>query len=299
MKLIADTSVAVPERNSDTAPQRELPRLRSQRILLLLSAACGVGVANIYYSQPLLLLIAHSLHIASGQAGEIAVATQLGYASGIFLFPPLGDAIDRRALMARLFIAVSVAALASALAPNFFSLLFTSMLLGLAAAVTQVTFPIAPELVAEKDRGRAVGTVMTGLLLGILLARTFSGLLGQWLGWRSVFYVAAALNLLFVPLLLRLCRRCHLHGLYPMSLPSVLYGLFSSVSPCCEKRPWWVAAPWPPSAYFGRRWYFCLVRLITGWDLAWWVRSAFLERWVHLQLRWLDGSLTDMVPARF
>ncbi len=203
MNSDAEVPFADPARNRGEAIQGGTSQLRSRQILLLLSAACGVGVANIYYNQPLLLLIARSLRIAPAQAGQIAVATQLGYACGIFLFPSLGDAIDRRGLMTRLFTAVSVAAFASALAPNFHSLLLTSILLGLAASVTQVTLPIAPEFVAEKDRGRAVGTVMTGLLLGILLARTFSGLLGQWLGWRSVFFVAAALNLLFVPLLLR------------------------------------------------------------------------------------------------
>ncbi len=179
----------------------------SRRSLLLLSMACGVGVANIYYSQPLLLEIARSLHVLPARVGEVTVATQFGYAIGIFLFAPLSDVIERRGLMTRLFAGISVAALVSAVAPNFIVLLCASVVLGLTASVTQVTLPIAPELVPVEDRGRAVGTVITGLLLGILLARTFSGLLGQWFGWRSVFFAASAANAAFVPLLLRFLPR--------------------------------------------------------------------------------------------
>lgn len=197
----------------------------SRRSLLLLSLACGVGVANIYYSQPLLLEIARSVHVLPGKAGEITVATQFGYAIGIFLFAPLSDVIERRSLMVRLFAGVSMAALVSALAPNFLILLCASVVLGLTASVTQVTLPIAPELVPAEDRGRAVGTVITGLLLGILLARTFSGLLGQWLGWRSVFYVAAAANLAFVPLLLRFLPR--LPPSRPVTYPDALRSLWT------------------------------------------------------------------------
>jgi len=125
----------------------------SRRSLLLLSLACGVGVANIYYSQPLLLEIARSVHVLPGKAGEITVATQFGYAIGIFLFAPLSDVIERRSLMVRLFAGVSMAALVSALAPNFLILLCASVVLGLTASVTQVTLPIAPELVPAEDRG--------------------------------------------------------------------------------------------------------------------------------------------------
>lgn len=171
--------------------------------LLLLSVACGVGVSNIYYNQPLLLEMAHSLKVPPAQIGEVAVATQIGYALGIFLFVPLGDVVERRGLMVKLFAAVSLSMLASALAPTFAALMVASVFTGLMASVTHVAVPIAPELAEEQDRGRAIGVAMTGLLLGILLARSFAGALGSWLGWRSVFWAGAGLNLLFVPLLLR------------------------------------------------------------------------------------------------
>ncbi len=172
-------------------------------MLLLLSLACGVGVSNIYYNQPLLLEMGRDLHVAPAQIGEVAVATQIGYALGILLFVPLGDVVERRGLMVRLFAAVAASMLVTALAPSFAVLLAASVVTGLTAAVTHVAVPIAPELVPDEDRGRAIGTVMTGLLLGILLARSFSGALGSWFGWRAVFFVGAGLNLLFAPLLLR------------------------------------------------------------------------------------------------
>ncbi len=196
--------------------------------LLLLSLACGVGVSNIYYNQPLLLEMAHALHVPPAQIGEVAVATQIGYALGIFLFVPLGDVVERRALMMRLFAAVAASMLASALAPTFAVLLIASVVTGLTAAVTHVAVPIAPELAEEKDRGRAVGTAMTGLLLGILLARSFAGALGSWFGWRSVFYVGAALNLFFVPLLYRSFPR--LPPRHPVSYAHALRSLWTLVS---------------------------------------------------------------------
>jgi predicted MFS family arabinose efflux permease len=178
-----------------------------RRLLLLLSLACGVGVSNLYYNQPLLLEMAHTMHVLPGRISQVAVAAQLGYAAGIFLFVPLGDVVERRALMVRLFSGVTAAMLASALAPNFLVLLLASVCIGLTAAVTHVAVPIAPELARADNRGHAVGTVMTGLLLGILLARAFAGVLGEWLGWRSVYFAGAALNMMFVPLLLRFLPR--------------------------------------------------------------------------------------------
>jgi predicted MFS family arabinose efflux permease len=162
-----------------------------------------VGVANIYYNQPLLLDMAHSLHAHSSQMGTIAVATQIGYSLGILAFVPLGDVVERRSLMVRLFSGVALSALLAALAPNLWTLAVASSILGLTAAVTHVAVPIAPELADEEERGRAIGTVMTGLLLGILLARSVSGWIASFFGWRAVFIVAAVSNAAFVPLILR------------------------------------------------------------------------------------------------
>jgi predicted MFS family arabinose efflux permease len=160
-------------------------------------------VSTIYYNQPLLLEMGHTFGATAGQVGFVAVATQVGYAVGMLLFVPLGDLLERRALMMRMYGAVAVALLLVAMAPSLMWLIVGSALLGLLASVTHIVLPIAPDLVSHEQRGRAIGIVMTGLLLGILLARTFAGWVSRIHGWRYVFVVAAVLNAAFVPLLWR------------------------------------------------------------------------------------------------
>ena len=171
--------------------------------LTLLGMACAVGVSSIYYNQPLLLGMAHSYGSSVGRIGSVAVATQMGYSLGILLFVPLGDVLERRSLMMKMFGAVSIALFALAAAPTLAWLIVLSVVVGLLASVTHVVVPIAPDLVPHAQRGRAIGVVMTGLLLGILLARTFAGWLGHAQGWRFVFVLAGVMNLAFVPLLWR------------------------------------------------------------------------------------------------
>jgi predicted MFS family arabinose efflux permease len=173
-------------------------------LLPFLGIACGIGVSNIYYNQPLLLEISRTFHVSSAQSGLVAVITQIGYSLGMLIFVPLGDVLPRRALIARMFLAVSVALTASALAPRLWTLILASALLGVLASVTHIIVPIAPDLADDDSRGRAIGTVMTGLLLGILLARSFSGVIATWVGWRWVFGIAAIFNAAFALLVWRL-----------------------------------------------------------------------------------------------
>ena len=135
--------------------------------------------------------------------GLVAVATQIGYACGILFFVPLGDVMERRALMMRMYGGVSLALLLVALAPSLPMIILASVVMGLLASVTHVVLPIAPDLVDDTQRGRAIGIVMTGLLLGVLLARTFAGWVSRIHGWRWVYVVAAVINAAFVPLLWR------------------------------------------------------------------------------------------------
>jgi predicted MFS family arabinose efflux permease len=154
-----------------------------------------------YYNQPLLLEMGHTYGATAGHTGFVAVATQVGYAMGLLTFVPLGDVLERRALMMRMYGAVSVALLLVAVAPSLNWLIAGSVLIGLFASVTHVALPIAPDLVSHDQRGRAIGIVMTGLLLGILLARTFAGWVSGIHGWRWVFVVGAVMNASFVPLM--------------------------------------------------------------------------------------------------
>ncbi|MEO6981895.1 MAG: MFS transporter [Edaphobacter sp.] len=180
--------------HTKTGPRAPLP---------FLGLACAVGVSSLYYNQPLLLEMGHTYRATAGHTGFVAVATQVGYAVGLLLFVPLGDVLERRSLMMKMYGAVTVALLLSAVAPSLSWLIVGSVLIGLFSSVTHVALPIAPDLVDDEQRGRAIGIVMTGLLLGILLARTFAGWVSKAWGWQSVFVVAAVLNAAFVPLMWR------------------------------------------------------------------------------------------------
>jgi len=173
----------------------------SRAPLPFLGLACAVGVSTMYYNQPLLLEMGHTYRATAGHTGFVAVATQVGYALGLLLFVPLGDVLERRSLMMKMYGAVTLALVFVALAPSLAWLIVGSVLIGLFASVTHVALPIAPDLADDSERGRAIGIVMTGLLLGILLARTFAGWVSHIHGWQMVFLVAAAMNAAFVPLL--------------------------------------------------------------------------------------------------
>jgi predicted MFS family arabinose efflux permease len=177
------------------APRAPLP---------FLGLACAVGVSTMYYNQPLLEEIGRTYGVTAGHTGFVAVATQVGYALGLLCFVPLGDVLERRALMMRMYAAVAVGLLLVAFAPSLMWMIVGSVVIGMLASVTHVALPIAPDLVKHEQRGRAIGTVMTGLLLGILLARTFAGWVSNISGWRSVFVIAAVMNAVFVPLLWRI-----------------------------------------------------------------------------------------------
>ncbi|WP_433974446.1 MFS transporter [Tunturiibacter lichenicola] len=184
--------------STNSAPRAPLP---------FLGLACAVGVSTIYYNQPLLLEMSRTFRSTPGHTGFVAVATQVGYAVGMLAFVPLGDVLERRALMMRMYAAVAVSLLLVAVSPGLNWLIAGSVLLGLFASVTHVALPIAPDLVSHEQRGRAIGTVMTGLLLGILLARTFAGWVSGIHGWRWVFVVAAVMNAAFVPLMWKVMPR--------------------------------------------------------------------------------------------
>ncbi len=201
------------------------PVFASRWALPFLGLACAVGVSSMYYNQPLLVVMGRSLGQGERAMGFVAVATQVGYAAGMLSFVPLGDVTERRALMMRLYAGVAVALVLVATARNLTWMIAASVLTGLLASVTHVALPLAPDLVPEERRGRAIGIVMTGLLLGILLARSFAGWVSNAGGWRTVFYVAAALNLGFVPLMAKVMPR--LEPKQRLSYPEALRSLWT------------------------------------------------------------------------
>jgi predicted MFS family arabinose efflux permease len=173
----------------------------SASLVLLLSAAAGLAVASLYYAQPMLGVLAGSLDATPQQIGWVPTLTQLGYALGLLLLAPLGDRFDRRRIILLKTALLFVALLSAAAAPGIGMLLAASLLIGLAATLAQDIVPAAATLAPQADRGRIVGTVMTGLLLGVLLSRVVSGATAEFFGWRTMFVAAAvAIALLGVAL---------------------------------------------------------------------------------------------------
>ncbi len=171
------------------------PAPLSPALVRLLAIACGATVANLYYAQPLLDTIARAFDVSSGTAGLIVTASQIGYAIGLVFVVPLGDLVHRRKLVCRLLLLTTVGLALTAVAPSFAVLAIGICAVGTTSVVAQVLVPLASELAPEEDRGRVVGVVMSGLLIGILLARTVSGLIAEVGGWRSVYAVGAVLML--------------------------------------------------------------------------------------------------------
>jgi predicted MFS family arabinose efflux permease len=163
-----------------------------------MAISVGVIVANIYYAQPLLADIARTFRLSVTQAGAVAMLSQAGSALGMFLFVPLGDVRERRSLISILLLGATVSLVLVAIAINALWLMVASVALGATAAVVHVFLPFAAHLAPPDRRGRVVGTVMSGLLVGILLARTFSGFLGARFGWRAVYAIAAGMMLLLL-----------------------------------------------------------------------------------------------------
>ena len=228
-----------PQRTSQSIAGRGI----SGGMVLLFAVATGQAVGSNYLAQPLLETLRGLFGVSEGVAGLIVTAAQVGYAAGLILLLPLGDLFERRRLIITL-AAITVAGLAAAaVAPSIGLFILATAVIGMSSVMAQLLVPFAATLAPEAERGRVVGNVMSGLMLGILLARTFSGLVAQAAGWRTVYVIAAVLMLAQAVLLyvkLPLFRQSA--GLpYPKLLASVvritrdepvlrrrsLYGMFS------------------------------------------------------------------------
>jgi predicted MFS family arabinose efflux permease len=175
-----------------TIPHPALTRLN----LWVMTIATAMVVANLYYNQPLLADIAHTLNVSQAQAGNISMLTQIGYASGMLFIIPLGDMLKRKRLIMIDFVMIIVSLLLAAVAPSIHFLMVASFLIGATSVVPQLLIPMAAHLAAPEERGKTVGFVMSGLLIGVLLSRTVSGYVGAWLGWRAMYFMAAGMMLL-------------------------------------------------------------------------------------------------------
>lgn len=169
------------------------PFVLRQSLLWIMAIASGLAVANLYYNQPLLADMATSFGISRDRAGYISTFTQIGYALGMLLFVPLGDIRERRKLISTLLILVTISLLAAAVSTHIVWMYIASFAIGLTTVVPQILVPFSAQLATPEQRGKVIGTVMSGLLFGILLARTISGLIGGTWGWRWMYGIAAIL----------------------------------------------------------------------------------------------------------
>ena len=198
----------------------------NQKMVWILSVACAMSVANLYYNQPLLADIAHTFSVSESAVGFIATLAQLGYAAGLLFLVPLGDSFDRRNLITLTLIAVTFSLLAVALAPSIGVLAIASFAVGATTIAPQIIVPFAASLAHPLQRGRIVGTVMSGLLIGILLARTVSGFVGAHLGWRAMYWIAATMMVvLTITLRVLLPKETPRAGMSYLHLLRSLWGL--------------------------------------------------------------------------
>ncbi|WP_447802619.1 MFS transporter [Pseudomonas serbica] len=167
----------------------------SPSLTLLFSITCALAVANVYFAQPLLDSMAQSLGVASSMIGIVVTATQVGYALGLLFIVPLGDLVNRKRLMLTQVLLSAVALAAVGAAQQWLALLGAMIVMGLLAVVVQVLVAYTAVLATPSQRGQAVGTVTSGIVLGILLARFTSGLIADIAGWRAVYYVSSGLML--------------------------------------------------------------------------------------------------------
>jgi predicted MFS family arabinose efflux permease len=203
------------------AASRALPR----PLVTLFAVTCGLAVANVYYAHPVLDAIAASFGIGQATVGIVVTVTQIGYGIGLVLLVPLGDVLDRRRLIVTQLVLSTVALVVVGTAGSTIVLLAGMVMVGVLAVVTQVLVAFAATAAGDHERGAIVGTVTSGVVIGILLARTFAGSMTDVAGWRAVYFVSAALTLTVSALLWRflpsLSRPAHRIG-YGRLLGSVV-----------------------------------------------------------------------------
>ncbi|GAA4435842.1 MFS transporter [Pontibacter saemangeumensis] len=205
----------------NSAPEPELTRAT----LWLMTIGSGLVVANIYYNQPLLVEIAKTFNVTEAEAGNVAMLTQVGYAIGLLFIIPLGDMLRRKRLILFDFVLIILSLLLAAFSTNIYVLMAASLLVGATSVVPQLFLPMAAHLARPEARGKAVGTVMSGLLIGILCSRTLSGFVGAHLGWRAMFVIAAGLMLVLWVVLYYLLPEVnpHFKGNYRSLMKSLVH----------------------------------------------------------------------------
>lgn len=192
-------------------------------LIMLLAAACGIIVANLYYAQPLVGVISSSIGLSANSTGLIVTLTQIGYVVGLLFVVPMGDIVENKRLIVISLLLTAVALAITALSKQALPFLAASFVIGVGSVAAQVLVPFASYLASESSRGRVVGNVMSGLLLGIMLARPVSSLVADFFGWHAVFALSAAAILILAIVLTKVlpARKPSLDTIYTALLGSM------------------------------------------------------------------------------
>lgn len=177
-------------------------------LILVMSIACGLTVANLYYIQPLLADIGKTFHVNQLSISFAAMLTQIGYAIGMVFILPLGDIKEKRKLIVILLLCSTLSLMSMFFSSNISILIISSFAVGFTSIIPQLIIPLAAQLSNPKQRGETIGTIMSGLLIGILLSRTVSGILGGYFGWRTVYLIAAIMMLALMIILRKFIPLC-------------------------------------------------------------------------------------------
>lgn len=198
---------AVIKTNSSINNLKAKPTL-TNLLILVMSIACGLTVANLYYIQPLLADIAKTFHVNQLSIGFAAMLTQIGYAIGMIFILPLGDIKEKRTLIVIMLLCSIISLMSMFFSPNIYILIISSFAVGFTSIIPQLIIPLTAQLANPQQRGQTIGTIMSGLLIGILLSRTVSGILGSYFGWRTVYLIAAIMMLALMLILRKMIPLC-------------------------------------------------------------------------------------------
>ena len=197
-------------------------------LVILLTITAGLAIGNLYWAQPLLVQISDGFGTSVADSGLLITATQIGYALGILLIVPLGDICPRRKLITLVMVLASCSLLACTLAPAFLFLAFGLSALGITTVSGQIVIPMARDLAEPEEKGHVVGIISAGIMLGILIARTLSGLVADYLGWRAIYLFATVANFLLAIVLFKMLPK--MPPKEKLSYPKLIADVFKSVA---------------------------------------------------------------------
>lgn len=247
----------MPATSQSSLPSAMVKTSLPVHLKVLITVGCGVVVANLYYCQPLLGALSRSFHVGEDAASVINICSQLGYGIGLFFIVPLGDMVARRRLLIWMHLLAGLALLGAALCSGITAMYFFSVCIGITSSACQVFIPLAAQLSSDEERGKIIGIIMGGLLTGILLSRTVSGITAQYFGWRSVYFAAAGFMVIMTILIVKYVpgEKSSFQGTYRQLMYS-LFKLFKE-QPVIRESAWigaWlfgaISVFWATMAFF-------------------------------------------------